>query len=115
MVDSATPAPPSRVGSTLLRPDRALDLTTELGELAGRILADLGVDVVKIEPPAGDPARWRAPFRAPTADPEGSLPWWASNLNKRSLALDLDAEPDRELFRQLGATADFVLESFPPG
>src|SRR6188768_1920886 len=104
----------ARVGSELLRPYRALDLTNELGELAGRILADLGVDVIKIEPPDGDPSRWRPPFAGDQPDPEASLAWWASNLNKRSMALDLESEDGRAMFRRLVATADFVLESFQP-
>ena len=53
----------------LLRPYRVLDLTNELGELAGRILADLGADVIKIEPPGGDLSRWRPPFYADDARP----------------------------------------------
>ena len=85
----------------MLRPYRALDLTTELGELAGRILADLGADVIKIEPPGGDPSRWRPPFFGDEPDPEASLPWWASNLNKRSLTLDLHAPEGQDQFRGL--------------
>src|SRR3954452_15581513 len=99
-------------GSELLRPYRALDLTNELGELAGRILADLGVDVIKIEPPDGDPSRWRPPLYRDQPDRETSLPWWASNLNKRSVVLDLESPDGREAFRRLVRTADFVLESF---
>jgi crotonobetainyl-CoA:carnitine CoA-transferase CaiB-like acyl-CoA transferase len=104
-----------RVGAELLRPYRVLDLTNELGELAGRMLADLGADVIKIEPPAGDPSRWRPPFYADRADRESSLPWWASNLNKRSIVLDLESETGRDAFRGLVRKADFVLESFRPG
>jgi crotonobetainyl-CoA:carnitine CoA-transferase CaiB-like acyl-CoA transferase len=99
----------------LLRPYRVLDLTNELGELAGRILADLGADVIKIEPPHGDPSRWRPPFYADRPDRESSLAWWASNLNKRSVVLDLEAPAQQSTFRGLAETADFVLESFPPG
>src|SRR3954452_8318256 len=90
-------------GSELLRPYRALDLTNEFGELAGRILADLGVDVIKIEPPEGDVSRWRPPFAGDTPNPDSSLPWWASNLNKRSIILDLDSDSGRGVFRRLVA------------
>jgi crotonobetainyl-CoA:carnitine CoA-transferase CaiB-like acyl-CoA transferase len=103
------------VGSELLRPYRALDLTSESGELAGRILADLGVDVIKLEPSDGDPSRWRPPFCGDRADRESSLAWWASNLNKRSVILDLESTDGRDVFRRLARTADFVLESFRPG
>src|SRR5215470_16082087 len=99
----------------LLRPYRVLDLTTEFGELAGRILADLGADVIKIEPSEGDPSRWRPPFYGDRPDRESSLPWWASNLNKRSIVLDLEAPRAQSAFRRLVETADFVLESFQPG
>jgi crotonobetainyl-CoA:carnitine CoA-transferase CaiB-like acyl-CoA transferase len=71
----------------LLRPYRVLDLTNELGELAGRMLGDLGANVIKIEPPGGDPSRWRPPYYADTPDAERSLAWWASNVNKRSVVL----------------------------
>ena len=98
----------------LLRPYRVLDLTNEFGELAGRILADLGADVIKIEPPEGDPSRWRPPFVA-QADREGSLAWWASNVNKRSVMLDLSDVEGQSHFRRLVQTTDFVLESFTPG
>src|SRR5579859_6723682 len=102
-------------GAELLRPYRVLDLTTELGELAGRILADLGADVIKVEPPDGDPSRWRPPFFGDQPDPAASLPWWASNLNKRSITLDLATVAGQDRFRCLVLTADFVLESFQPG
>lgn len=99
----------------LLHPYRVLDLTSEMGELAGRILADLGADVIKIEPPGGDPSRWRPPFHAETPDPERSLPWWASNVNKRSIVLDLEQPVDCKRFVELVRSAHFVLESFSPG
>ncbi len=106
---------PERPGAELLRPYRVLDLTSERGELAGRILADLGADVIKIEPPGGDPARWRPPYFGDRPDPEMSLAWWASNLNKRGITLDLERTQDQAAFLRLVKTADFVLESFRPG
>ena len=102
-------------GSELLLPYRVLDLTDEVGELAGRILADLGAEVIKVEPPTGDPSRWRPPFFADKPDLQTSLPWWASNLNKRSITLDLEDSTGQAAFRRLVETADFVLESFRPG
>ncbi|MBW2382282.1 MAG: CoA transferase [Deltaproteobacteria bacterium] len=95
---------------------RVLDLTDERGFLAGRVLADLGADVVKIEPPGGDAERRRGPFVAGIEAPERSLPWLAANPGKRSMLLDLAAsDADRDTFRQLVASADVVLESFAPG
>ena len=107
--------PTATRSNALLGPYRVLDLTDEKGELAGRILADLGADVIKIEPPSGDPSRWRPPFVDDRPDPEASLPWLASNLNKRGITLDLEREAGQTQFRRLVRTADFVLESFRPG
>jgi crotonobetainyl-CoA:carnitine CoA-transferase CaiB-like acyl-CoA transferase len=92
---------------------RVLDLADETGSLAGRILADLGADVVKVESPGGDRAR-RPPWLGGIADPARSLPWLAENVGKRSLTLDLGAVRGRELFLTLVARADVVIETFQP-
>jgi crotonobetainyl-CoA:carnitine CoA-transferase CaiB-like acyl-CoA transferase len=92
-----------------------LDLTNEFGELAGRMLADLGAEVIKIEPPEGDASRWRPPFHGDRPDPEASLPWWAYNLNKCGIILDLESSEGQAQFCRLVRSADFVLESFRPG
>ena len=95
---------------------RVLDLATERAELAGRLLADLGAQVVKIEPPGGSPARCLPPFEAGReAGVEGSLYWAAVALGKLSVVLDLAAESGREQLRILAETADILLESFDPG
>ena len=67
---------------------RALDLTDEKGFLCGKILADLGVDVIKVERPGGDPSRRIGPFWKDIPDPEKSLPWFAYNANKRGITLE---------------------------
>ncbi|HYS55624.1 MAG TPA: CoA transferase [Thermoanaerobaculia bacterium] len=84
----------------LLAPYRVLDLTGPLGYVCGKVMADLGADVVKIEPPGGD-AR--------------DLYWVASNAGKRSVVVDLDSEGGRATLRRLVAKADFLIESFKPG
>ncbi|MCZ6848710.1 MAG: CaiB/BaiF CoA-transferase family protein [Alphaproteobacteria bacterium] len=84
----------------LLEPYRVLDCTGQLGWLAGRILADIGADVIKIEPPG-------ASLDAPD--------WRANNANKRLLSLDLDSDAGRAAFLKLAAAADFLLETAPPG
>ena len=99
----------------MLSPYRVLDLTDEMGFLAGKILGDLGADVIKIEPPGGSPARKIGPFYKDTPDPEKSLYWFAYNNNKRGITLNIETARGRELFRQLAGTAHIVLESFCPG
>jgi len=100
---------------TLLSCYRALDLTDEKGFLCGRILGDFGVDVVKIEPPGGDPSRNIGPFYHDIPDPEKSLYWFAYNANKRGITLNIETADGRDIFKRLVKTADFVIESFPPG
>ena len=99
----------------MLAPYRVLDLTTERGHFAGRLLADLGADVIKVEPPDGDPARHRGPFADDVRGPDRSLRWLAWNTNKRSVTIDLSDPAGQDRFLQLAQSADFVLESFAPG
>ena len=99
----------------MLSPYRVLDLTDEKGLLCGKLLGDLGADVIKIERPCGDPARKIGPFYHDRSDPEKSLYWFALNTSKRGITLELETPDGQEKFRSLVKTADFVLESFPPG
>ena len=99
----------------LLAPYRVLDLTDERGLLAGKILADLGADVVQIEPPGGNPARNIGPFYGDDPRPEKSLFWWAYAANKRSITLDLEQKDGQALLKRMVAEADFLVESFAPG
>jgi crotonobetainyl-CoA:carnitine CoA-transferase CaiB-like acyl-CoA transferase len=94
---------------------RALDLTTVSGQLCGRVLADLGMEVIKIEPPGGDPVRNLPPFIQSTNGKQLSTTFAHLNAGKASKVLDFGKETDRALFRQLIANADVVLESFQPG
>jgi crotonobetainyl-CoA:carnitine CoA-transferase CaiB-like acyl-CoA transferase len=94
---------------------RVLDLTGEIGAYCGKLLADLGADVVKIEPPGGDPSRNVGPFYHDEPGSERSLYFLNLNTSKRGIVLDLDREEGRKVFRELVATADVVLESFTPG
>jgi crotonobetainyl-CoA:carnitine CoA-transferase CaiB-like acyl-CoA transferase len=97
----------------LLQGLRVLDLTDESGWLTGKILGDMGADVIKLEPPGGDLAGRRGPYLGGIADPERSLAWLALNTSKRGIALDL--ERDRERFLALVARSDVLLESYAPG
>ena len=94
---------------------RALDLTDLSGQLCGRVLADLGMEVIKIEPPGGDPVRRSAPFVKLSNGSELSTSFVHLNAGKASKVLDLDKEADREIFQELVKSADVVLESFQPG
>lgn len=94
---------------------RILDLADHRGLIAGMILADLGADVIAVEPPHGNPARQRGPFASePPHDHEDSLPWLAWARGKRSIALDLDTDDGRRHFRQLARTADALIDSQDP-
>ena len=99
----------------LLSPYRVLDLTDERGLFCAKVLADLGADVIKVEPPGGCAARKIGPFHKNIPHPEKSLFWLAYNANKRGVTLNLECEDGREIFRRLVVTADVVVESFPPG
>ena len=91
---------------------RVLDLTTFLsGPFCTQILADLGADVVKVEPPAGDPSRHIPPHFVG----EDSAYFLASNRSKRSVAVDMKSEPGIALVRDLIARADVVVENYRPG
>ena len=92
---------------------RVLDVTEPLGAYVSRILGDLGADVIKIEPPGGDPGRRLAPFiKTHTAAPDRvSLPFVHANLNKRSQVLDLEQREDQARFRALAAQADVVVST----
>jgi crotonobetainyl-CoA:carnitine CoA-transferase CaiB-like acyl-CoA transferase len=91
-----------------------LDLSGPLGFLTGRILADLGADVIKIEPPGGDPSRAWPPWYEHDGKRQ-SLYWLAYNANKRGITLDIESESGQVVLRELTRSADFVLESFAPG
>jgi len=94
---------------------RVLDLSNLRGGLCGRMLADMGADVIKIEPPQGDPTRRLGPFAGNQPHPDRSLKFWFYNLNKRSVTLDYAHTRGAELLLQLAESADVVIESFDPG
>ena len=99
----------------MLGPYRVLDLTDEKGFFCGKLLGDLGADVIKIEPPGGDAARGIGPFCHDTPGSDRSLFWLAFNTSKRGITLNLETNEGQDLFRRLAKTADFVIESFSPG
>ncbi|MEE8399025.1 MAG: CoA transferase [Desulfobacterales bacterium] len=93
---------------------RILDVTDSRGHLCGRILGDMGADVIKIEPPGGDASRETGPFYHDESDPEKSLNWFYANANKRGITLDLESPRGKDIFQDLVKGADLVIESFVP-
>ncbi|MBV1905008.1 MAG: CoA transferase [Pseudomonadales bacterium] len=95
---------------------RVVDFTNMRAELAGRMLADMGAEVLKIEPPGGAEARACPPFESGREnDPDGSLYWAAVGRGKVSKTLDIGQESDRAQLKTLLSDADIFIESFDPG
>ena len=99
----------------MLSPYRVLDLADEKGLFCGKLLGDLGADVIKVERPGGDAARLQGPFYHDEAHPEKSLFWDACNTSKRGITLGIEKKDGQTIFRRLAAKADFIIESFSPG
>lgn len=102
-------------GAGALAGVRVVELASERCAWAGKMLADMGADVVLVEPPAGDRARGYGPYLDDAPGPDRSLYWWHNNTSKRGIVLDLAREGDRATLRQLVAKADVFLESEKPG
>jgi crotonobetainyl-CoA:carnitine CoA-transferase CaiB-like acyl-CoA transferase len=94
---------------------RVIELASEHGALAGKILADLGAEVIVVEPPGGHASRRFEPFLDDAPGPEHSLWWSFYNTGKLSVVLDLQAAEGAARFRNLVETCDVVLEGEPPG
>lgn len=104
---------------------RILDLTDEKGFMAGKVLSDLGAEVILVEPPGGNPARYRQVYGGKGASAlreqslrytrQDSVYWLAFNTGKRSVTLDLSKPKDRDSFLTLAGKADAIVESFAPG
>ncbi len=108
MTDAQTPPGP-------LAGLRMLELADEKGQFCGKLFADLGADVIKIEPPGGERTRKLGPFLDDIPHPDRSLSFWHYNTSKRGITLDLQTADGSGIFRRLAATADVVLETFRPG
>jgi crotonobetainyl-CoA:carnitine CoA-transferase CaiB-like acyl-CoA transferase len=94
---------------------RVIDLTGETGAYATKLLADLGADVIRIEPPSGDPLRNIGPFWHDEGRVDRSLYFFNLNTSKRSMTLDVTTSEGRDVLKKLIATSDVVVESFEPG
>ncbi len=95
-----------------------VELASEATAFAGKLLADLGADLIVVEPPGGAAQRGYGPFLDDEAGPERSLHWWHYNTSKRGVVLDLDDRSDgggRDTLAQLVTHAGVLLEGEPPG
>ncbi|MEU9888890.1 CoA transferase [Sphaerisporangium sp. NPDC051011] len=92
---------------------RVLEIGDELGEYCGKVLAGLGADVVRVEPPGGEVTRTYGPFVDDEPHPERSLYFWHYNFGKRSIVVDLDSTAGRAEFARLVAAADVLIDSRP--
>ena len=94
---------------------RVLDLSGPMGVYCGKLMADMGADVIKVEPPGGDPMRQIGPFLNADSSSGHSLYWLHFNTNKRSITLDVADPKGAELLSKMAQDADVVLETSPPG
>jgi len=101
--------------SSALHGVRVLDLADHSGAHCGKLLADMGAEVVKVEPPGGDASRHIGPYFHEEGDPEQSLFFWHYNTSKRSLVLDLAGGDGVEALRRLARASDVVIETGAPG
>ena len=91
---------------------RVLELADEKGQFCGKLMADLGAEVIKIEPTGGERSRTVGPFLNDIPHRDRSLSFWHYNTSKRGITLNLGTEDGRALFRRLADTADVILETF---
>ncbi len=94
---------------------RVLDLADQKGVYCCKMLADMGADVIKVEPPDGDPMRFIGPFLDGERHPEKSLYWFHMNTSKRSITLNWNTPEGLSLLKKLASGADVIVETFPPG
>ena len=99
----------------LLKGYKILDLSDEKGHIAGKLLGDLGAEVIKVEPPHGDPSRWIGPFCDNETDPEKGLFFFAYNTSKKGITLDIEKPEGQALLKRLASKCDALVESFSPG
>jgi benzylsuccinate CoA-transferase BbsE subunit len=94
---------------------RVLELADEKGVYCGKLLADMGADVIKIERPGGDSTRDLPPFWRDEPHRDRSLFFLYMNTSKRGVTLDIEKPEGRALFRRLAERVDLIVETLPPG
>lgn len=92
---------------------KVIELANERSAFAGKLLADMGADVLLVEPPGGDASRNYPPFYKDEVDPDRSLYFWHYNTSKRGAVLDLENDADRAQLQSLLDDADVLIESEP--
>src|ERR1700756_1823381 len=108
--DAATSGTPAALAGV-----RVLDLSGLAGQYCGKQFADLGADVILVEPVGGSPVRREGPFLGDRAHVEFSLQFAYFNAGKRGIAVDLDRPGGQHIVRQLAGDADLIIESEKPG
>ena len=94
---------------------RVLDLSQEIGAYCTKIMADLGANVIRIEPPEGDSLRHKGPYYHGQVDIEKSLRHFQYNTSKRSITLDIEKPEGAALLRHLASRCDVLVDGYPPG
>ena len=95
---------------------RVLEVGGKIGAWCGKLLADMGADVIKVEPPGGDSTRAYEPFYQNELGPDRSLFFWHYNTSKRGVTLDIEQESGQSVFSGTWRSlADVIVDSAPPG
>ena len=94
---------------------RVLEVGSETSAWCGKLLADMGAVVLKVEPPGGDVTRTYGPFYRDQPGPNNSLHFWHYNTNKKSVTLNISVPSGQHLFRRLVNTTDIIIDGSPPG
>ena len=102
-------------GESVLDDIRVLEVGGEIGAWCGKLLADMGANVIKVEPRGGDPTRAYEPFYQDKPGLDRSLFFWHYNTSKRSITLDIESDGGPEIFCDLAKGADVIVDSHPPG
>ena len=105
----------TNLGVSVLEDVRVLEVCGEIGAWCGKMLGDMGADVIKVESPMGNPTRRYEPFYQNEPGPNRSLFFWHYNTNKRGITLDLTQDRGREVFKKLVSTADVLVDGAPAG
>ncbi len=103
------------MGCELLKGFRMLDLTDDKGAMCGKMFADMGAEVIKVEPPGGCATRRIPPFLDDRPGLDTSVYFLAYQAGKRSITLNLECADGRRLLTQLAREADFLVQSYPVG